>query len=370
MSNKQSVLVLCGGQSTEHEISILSARNVVRQLDADKYTVFVAYILHDGRWFYFEDIEFFLNQDITATNVLKNAVQIAIIPGEKQPFQLLNHAFSLPMIDCIVPILHGANGEDGVMQGLLQTLNVPYIGADVLGSAIAMHKDVTKILLHQAGVPVVDWMLATKDNSQSITYDSVVKTLGSPFFVKGNSLGSSVGVYKVKTESEFLPALHQAFEYDTRVLLETAIVGREIECSVLGNEKPVASLPGEIIVHAEFYSYEAKYMDEKGATVQTPADLSEDLIARIRQLAIKAVKATYCEGMARVDFFVTADEKIYVNELNTIPGFTNISMYPKNWAVTGLSQPALFDKLIQLAQARFQKQHALQKEYKLIVGAQ
>lgn len=356
MSEKKTILVLCGGQSTEHEVSILSASNVMRQLSEEKYTVSVAYILRNGRWCYFSSVDAFLLQDLSALKEAGDWMQL--LPGSQAPFQLMSGS-KLPVFDCVFPVLHGTNGEDGVIQGLLDALNVPAVGPDVLGAAIAMHKDVTKELMQAANLPVVPWVRITRNNLSAVSYSQLVETLGSPFFVKANSLGSSVAVYKVSNANQFDAALAEALQYDACVLVEKAIVGREIECSVLGNEKPVASLPGEIINHTEFYSYAAKYLEENAATVQTPADLPEALVSRVRQMAIEAFTVARCQGMARIDFFLTESEALFINEINAIPGFTDISMYPKNWEVSGLSQTALFDKLIQLAIARFNQKKQL-----------
>ena len=341
MSNLLSVLVLCGGQSTEHDISLLSAKNVIEKLDPKKYHVSIAKIEQDGKWLYFENPEQYFSRS--------HPHLMHIIPGKKNPFRIAEKEM---LVDCVFPILHGTNGEDGTMQGLLDILQIPYVGADCLGSAIGMDKEVLKRLLQAANLPVVDRILVRQSDAQKIQYADVSKMLGSTVFVKPNSLGSAVGVNKATDEKSFRAAMHDAFRYDEYILIEKAIVGREIECSVLGNENPTVSFPGEIVNHTAFYSYEAKYLDDAAATVKTPADLSPELIAQFQTLALEAYQVLRCTGMARVDFFLDGNNKIYINEINTIPGFTNISMYPKNWEASGLGYAALLDELIQFGIAR------------------
>src|SRR3990167_8612887 len=343
MTKPLSILVLCGGQSTEHDISLLSARNVIENLDKSKYAVSVVFITHEGAWNYFSNTEDYFSHS--------HAHPLKITPGNQNPF-------GVP-VDCIFPVLHGTNGEDGTVQGMLELLNIPYVGADCLGSAIGMDKDILKHLLHEAGLPVVDRCLFRKTDRHLIQYSDVVKKLGDIVFVKPNSLGSAVGIKKAIDEKTFYAAIDNAFQYDEFILVETAIVGREIECSVLGNEHPKASLPGEIINHTEFYSYDAKYVDGQAATVKTPADLSPTLVKQFQTMAVQAYKTLRTIGMARIDFFFAQDGKIYLNEINTIPGFTNISMYPKNWEASGLSYADLLDQLIALCIKRFKYKRTL-----------
>jgi D-alanine-D-alanine ligase len=256
-------------------------------------------------------------------------------------------------LDVIFPILHGPFGEDGTVQGLLKLAQIPFVGADVLGSAIGMDKDVMKRLLLQAGIPTARFLCAHRHCQDKLHFHEIVAALGLPFFVKPANLGSSVGISKVKAEKEFLPALEKAFQFDRKILIEEFIEGREIECAVLGNEYPIASLAGELIPTHEFYSYEAKYIDEKGAHFKIPAELSLECMSAVQQMAIDAFRILCCEGMARVDFFLKSSGALYVNELNTIPGFTKISMYPKLWESSGMPYSQLLDRLIQLAIERF-----------------
>ncbi|OGT47918.1 MAG: D-alanine--D-alanine ligase A [Gammaproteobacteria bacterium RIFCSPHIGHO2_12_FULL_38_11] len=348
MSKLLSILVLCGGQSTEHDISLLSAKNVIERLDKNKYAVSVAKIEHNGSWVFFKTADDFFSRS--------RSHLMQIMPGDKNPF-------GVP-IDCIFPVLHGKNGEDGTIQGMLDILNIPYVGADCLSSAIGMDKEVLKRLLEAAGLPVVSRCLVRKQEAQTIQYAEISKKLGKTVFIKPNSLGSAIGINKAVDEKSFYEALKNAFQYDEYVLIEKAVMGREIECSVLGNENPKVSLPGEIINHTEFYSFDAKYIDGAAATVKTPADLPPECITQLQILAIKAYKTLRTVGMARVDFFFSHEGEIFINEINTIPGFTNISMYPKNWEVSGLSYVDLLDELIQLGIERFAFKQSLVRIYK------
>lgn len=354
--NKLSILVLCGGQSTEHEISLLSAKNVIERLDSNKYDVSVAKIEHDGRWKYFKNADDYFSH---SGDTMNRVSTMHIIPGEKNPFFIDAQSIK---VDCVFPVLHGTNGEDGTIQGLLDILQIPYVGADCLGSAIGMDKEILKRLLAHAGLPVVERILIRKD-AQKINYAQAAKILGDTVFIKPNSLGSAVGVHKATDEKSFQSALQDAFRYDEYVLVEKGIDGREIECSVLGNEHPKVSLPGEIVKHTEFYSYEAKYLDAAASTVQTPADLSPERIAQFQALALKAYQVLRCTGMARVDFFFDKNNNIYINEINTIPGFTNISMYPKNWEASGLKYAALLDELINLGMQRSAFKKSLERVF-------
>ncbi len=309
--------VLFGGKSAEHEVSLQSARNVINALDKNKYIITPIKINKNGKFNF---------------NNLRN-------------------------FDLIFPVLHGPFGEDGSMQGLLKLAGVPFVGAGVLGSAVGMDKDVMKRLLKEAHIPIGKFI--TLAANTKINFSKIKKELGLPIFIKPANMGSSVGINKVRNKNEFKKALKNALEFDNKIILEEFIDGREIECAVLGNEKPIASVPGEIIVNSEFYSYEAKYIEENGAVTQVPAILPIITTKKIQALAVKAFKVLNCEGMGRVDFFLKKNGGIIVNEVNTIPGFTNISMYPKLWAASGIPQSKLLDKLISLAIERHQKEKKL-----------
>jgi D-alanine-D-alanine ligase len=265
-------------------------------------------------------------------------------------------------LDVIFPVLHGPFGEDGTVQGLLKLANIAFVGAGVLGSAVGMDKDVMKRLLRDAGIPIARFIAVSRYSSKQTGFDDVRGRLGLPLFVKPANLGSSVGIHKVSHRNQFERAVRDAFNYDNKILVEECINGREIECSVLGNDKPIASVPGEILPRHEFYSYEAKYLDENGAVLEIPAKLLPDTAERIRQLAIQTFSVLCCEGMARVDFFLRNGKEIIVNEINTIPGFTRISQYPKLWEATGISYTELIDRLIQLAIERFEREKRLKTD--------
>ena len=368
MQKKIRVGILFGGKSAEHEVSLQSARNIIDSIDKDKYEVVLIGIDKQGRWHLNETSRYLLNADNPKLIKLNtNPSHLALVPGN-QSHQLIDIATSEPTgkVDVVFPIMHGPYGEDGSIQGLLKLAEVPFVGAGVLGSAVGMDKDVMKRLLKEAGLPTAKFLVFQSSARKAIRFDEVAAQLGLPFFVKPANLGSSVGIHRIVNASEFERAIDDAFLYDRKILIEENIAGREIECSVLGNAEPIASLPGEIIANAEhhtFYSYEAKYIDESGATLEIPANLDQDTIRRIQEIAIEVFRVLCCEGMARIDFFLKKNGEIVVNELNTIPGFTRISMYPKLWQASGISYTELIDRLIQLAIDRFKTEQALRTSY-------
>lgn len=354
--NKVRVGIIFGGKSAEHEVSLQSAKNVIDAIDKDKYEVMLIGIDKEGKWHVNHESQFLLNAENPKLIQLNRSNEgIALIPGQEKN-QLISAADtqSLGQVDVIFPILHGPLGEDGTVQGLLKLANLPFVGASVLGSAISMDKDVAKRLLRDAGIASADFITVTRGTLKDLTYEEIEAKLGVPFFVKPANLGSSVGVSKVRSRAEFDAAMQEAFKYDHKVLIEEFIQGREIECSVLGNEEPIVSVPGEILPQQDFYSYEAKYIDEHGAILQIPAKLPEDTVAQMQEIAVHAYRTLCCEGMARVDFFLREDGQILVNEINTIPGFTRISMYPKLWEASGISYSELINRLIALAIERFE----------------
>lgn len=365
MKRKIRVGILFGGRSAEHEVSLQSAKNVIEAIDQKKYDVVLIGIDKEGRWHANEDSRFLLKAENPRLVKLNRAGQnLALIPGEKTN-QLVRISDQQPIknVDVIFPVLHGTFGEDGTVQGLLRLADIPFVGASVLGSAVGMDKDVMKRLLRDAGLPIARFLVFHQSEKKKINFETVKKKLGLPFFLKPANLGSSVGINKVKKKDQFAKFLNQAFRFDTKILAEEYIKGREIECSVLGNEKPIASLPGEIIPQHEFYSYDAKYIDEQGAILKIPAKLPGLVVRKVQKLAVQAFKILCCEGMARVDFFLRGTNEVLVNELNTIPGFTRISMYPKLWEVSGIPYPELIDRLIQLAVERFKKEKRLRTSY-------
>jgi D-alanine-D-alanine ligase len=351
--------VLFGGRSAEHEISILSARNVLAALDPEMFDAVPIAITRDGRWL-LQSSERLLREKGDP-----RAVQIDATGRDVSLIERATGASSrgLPLhLDVIVPIVHGSMGEDGTLQGVLEMSGIPYVGAGVLGSAVGMDKDVMKRLLNEAGLPVARFN-TVRHYDYARDPSLILQSLGAlpfPLFVKPANLGSSVGITKVSARSQLPAALDLAFTYDTKVVVEEGVQAREIECAVLGNDEPVASIPGEIIVnHADgFYSYDAKYVDD-GAQLRIPASLSTVQVREIQRLSIAAFRVLECSGLARVDFFLRPNGEWLINEINTLPGFTAISMYPKLWAASGVQPRELITRLIDLALTRHAKRKAL-----------
>ncbi len=368
-SPKIRVGVLYGGRSGEHDVSLCSAASVVAALDKNKYKVTAIGIDRDGKWYVQEEPQIIPHKDFGKVLALKKKGKW-LVNHFQQNNQLrlydLKNKNKEVAIDVIFPVLHGTFGEDGTLQGLLELAMVPYVGADVIGSSVGMDKDVAKRLLSQAGIPVVSSLTINKrqwkNDTQAIIQNAAEK-LGLPLFVKPVCTGSSVGVKKVKGKEHLQKAVNFAFQFDTRVLIEKAVDCREIECAVLGNDNPQASVLGEIIPKHEFYSYEAKYIDPDGAALIIPVQLDSFLSEKIRKIAVDGYTVLGCSGMARVDFFLDKNtNEFYLNEINTIPGFTSISMYPKLWEATGLKYSKLLDKLIELALERHKKRLEIKTE--------
>ncbi len=357
MNRKIRVGILFGGRSAEHEVSVQSARSIVGAINKEKYEVVLIGISKEGRWRLKKASELSLLWEASNMTRLNREDESAVLIPEGKEDNLLPF-FSeryLKKVDVVFPVLHGPYGEDGTIQGLLELANIPYVGAGVLGSAIGMDKDVMKRLLREAGIPVAKFLTFDRSSLKEIDFGRVGDELGLPLFVKPANLGSSIGMNKIKGKEQFQPALKEAFQYDNKILIEEYIEGREIECSVLGNDDPIVSLPGEILPQHEFYSYEAKYRDARGAILKIPASLSPGIVHKIQELSLRVFKIMCCQGMARIDFFLKNNEEIIVNELNTIPGFTRISMYPKLWEASGIPYSELMDRLIQLALERFEE---------------
>lgn len=354
-SGKLRVAVLFGGQSTEHEVSLRSSINVIHAIDRLKYDLILIGVDKRGRWILCDEKNYLLNSDDPTAVRLAPSLNgyLAVIPGQQQA-QLINTANSqaLPLIDVAFSVLHGALGEDGSVQGLLRILNIPYAGPDVLGSAVCMDKDMAKHVLRAAGILVTPSVTLLRTSDTRADFDAIVSQLGLPLFIKPASQGSSVGVSKVSDRAAFYAALNLAFRYDVKILIEPAISGVEIETAVLGNDSPEVSVCGEILVNDEFYAYESKYLKDTQTKLVIPAPLETSVAAAIRQKARQVYLALSCSVMARVDFFLTEQGDILVNEVNTLPGFTSVSMYPKLWEASGLDYPALVDRLITLALAR------------------
>ena len=346
MNKKINIGLICGGTSGEHEVSLISAYNIQAALNREKYNVLLIGIDKNGGWYLGSNENFLKNVE----NVRKVSFDTELptrLPQRNQTDQCESSDI-LSEVDVFFPITHGKLGEDGALQGLLELIGKPYVGADVYGSAICMDKDVTKRLLREYGIPIAKYQMLRKH--EELKFEDAVKNLGDTLFVKPCREGSSLGVSKVRTSEEYIEALREAFAADRKVLVEEAVSGREIECSVLGNDSPeAASVLGEIAPMHEFYSYEAKYVDERGADLIIPAEIDLEVSKNIRQTAVEAFQITECRGMARVDFFLNNDNTYILNEINTLPGFTNISMYPKLWEASGLSYSELLESLIDLA---------------------
>jgi len=354
VKKKLRVAVLFGGRSGEHEVSLLSARSVLSVLDPAKYEVTQIGITPDGKWLTGRDaLDRFERRE---TEGLEQ-VLLAPDPSLAGPYTLRQgRCVKLTEIDVYFPVLHGTFGEDGTLQGLFELANAAYVGAGVLGSALGMDKGLFKHVMRAHHIPVVDWIIVLRSEVERDLQAVIEKaeSLGAyPLFTKPANLGSSVGVTKCKTRAELQAGLMEAALYDRRILVERGVVeAREIEVSVLGNDEPRASVPGEVLPSREFYSYEAKYLDGRSGLL-IPAPLPPETTQRVQDLAVRAYKAVDCAGMARVDFFIArASGEVYLNELNSIPGFTPISMYPKLWEASGLSYAQLVDRLIELALQR------------------
>jgi D-alanine-D-alanine ligase len=358
---KLRVGIVFGGKSAEHEVSLQSAKNIVDAIDKTKFDVTLLGIDKQGQWHINDASNYLVNaQDPAHIALRPSATTLAQIPG-KTVQQLIDadNGKPLPAIDVIFPIVHGTLGEDGSLQGMLRMANLPYVGSDVLGSAACMDKDVTKRLLRDAGLAIAPFITLTRANRERIHFAEVEARLGLPLFVKPANQGSSVGVSKVTSEAQYHQAVALAFEFDHKVVVEQGIKGREIECAVLGNDFPQASTCGEIVLNSEFYAYDTKYIDDDGAKVVIPAAIAPEVNDKVRDIAVKAYQTLGCSGMARVDVFLTADNDVIINEINTLPGFTNISMYPKLWQASGLDYTSLITRLIELALERHQADSAL-----------
>lgn len=351
------IVIIFGGQSPEHEISLLSAQNVIDVLQ-DKALCLIG-IDKDGRWLHYPDGNFTQKSggkgEAYQVELANSSEVVSLHPGSREPFRVRSkgedEVRSLGPIDCVFPVLHGINGEDGSIQGVLQSLDLPYVGCDVLGSSVSMDKDICKKLLEQAGIKTARSICIRSEEPSSHSFEEIKEELGLPVFLKPTSLGSSIGISKADSMESYYAALSKALKFDRKVLVESEIVGREVECAVLGNDQPVASLPGEVLVE-DFYSFEEKYSNTSSAKVQVPAELPSDLVRDIQITAIRAYKALECSGLARVDFFITKDESMLVNEVNTLPGFTSISMYPQMWEASGKSYRKLLIELLELAVER------------------
>ena len=357
MGGRRRVLLLFGGRSAEHDVSRVTAVAVAQALDPAKYEVVPVAIATDGRWLLSDDaaaqLEGARDALPAAFAVSGTPVELPSDPGRAQLVKL--DATGSPVaVDVVLPLLHGPYGEDGTVQGLLELAGLPYVGAGVLGSAVSMDKIMMKRAFVAAGLPQARYLALRDSGDAGAFVDRVEAELGFPCFVKPSNMGSSIGVSKARTRDELVAAIAHAFEFDEWIVAEEAVVGREIEVAVLGDDPPEASLPGEVVPAADFYDYADKYEDGK-AELLVPAPLTDAQVGEVQALAVGVFEAVRCEAMARVDCFLRADGVFLVNELNTIPGFTPISMYPKLWEASGLGYSALLDRLIDLAIARHAK---------------
>jgi len=350
---RQRVGVICGGPSAEHPISLISAVNIVQAIDRDRFEVNVIGVGRDGSWHHYSPEAFVSHSDDPMRiRLLRPDNRLLLNPGGGHA--ALIDSFSgqaIEPIDVAIPIIHGTSGEDGALQGVLRWLDIPFVGSDVTGSAVAMDKDIAKRLLAGAGLATAPYRALTRQEATRADFDALTAELGSPLFVKPANQGSSVGVSKVERATELKPALDNALAFDNKVLIETALAGREIECAVLGNDEVRVSGCGEIVVADGFYSFATKYLDAEAAGVMVPADISASMCQSVREVAATAFKALGCAGLARVDVFVTGDDRVVVNEVNTLPGFTSISMYPKLFEHAGIEYSALVTHLIELGLA-------------------
>jgi len=363
---KTNIGLVFGGRSGEHEVSLQSAKSIYEALDKKKYNVYLIGIDKKGNWLLGNPANYLLNAQnpkLIALNKSNGETITAISKTEKPEIISLATGKKIGKIDVFFPIVHGTYGEDGTLQGMFEMLNCAYVGAGVAGSAVGMDKDIQKRLLKVAGINIADFLTIRKSHYNKSFIDKIVQKFSFPVFVKPANMGSSVGISKAHNEKELKKSILDAFKYDTKILVEEYIKGKEIECSVMGNDDPVASVPGEVVPHHEFYSYEAKYIDENGAGLMIPARLAEKTIKEIQKIAIKTYLALDCSGFARVDFFLTKSGKIYINEINTLPGFTKISMFPKLFGASGIDYPTLLDKLIGYALDKKQEKDKLARSY-------
>src|SRR5512136_3048190 len=368
-SRKLKIAVLFGGRSGEHEVSLDSARSVLAILDSQKYEVFQVGINHAGAWLTGPDARQAMENGDTGI-----LLPCTILPDPSSPglyvFRSMESQQTLEKLtdlDVVFPVLHGSYGEDGTLQGLLEMADLAYVGAGVTGSSVGMDKGVFKEVLRAIGIPTVESIVVLRSEIEK-NIDEVFRRAEAvapyPLFIKPVNLGSSVGISKCNRRADLGEAMLEAAAFDRRVLVERGLDAREIEVSVLGNDDPQASVPGEVLPSREFYSYESKYVDGTSGLI-IPAPLPAAISDTIRQMAVRAFKATDCAGMARVDFFIEkTTEQIYLNELNTIPGFTSISMYPKLWEASGLSYPKLVDRLIELALERKTDRNRIERRFR------
>jgi D-alanine-D-alanine ligase len=355
MSKKKKVAILYGGRSVEHGVSVNSARNIYDNIDKERFEPLTIGITRSGQWFLTSGV----------TKDISQGKALGLILDAQSPGFILVSSGDRIKADIVFPVLHGTDGEDGSIQGMLKAMDIPLVGTGVLGSALSMNKIIAKRLLKASGLPVTNFVSFHYTEKDKIDYKAIKKALGTPFMVKSASLGSSVGVSKVKSEAAFEKALEDSFRYDDSVLMEEFISGREVECAIMGNDPVEASYPGEIVISSkyDFYTFDAKYVDPEAVRIDVPAKIDAKIAEKIRETCIAAYKTLACEDFARVDLFVTEDGKIYINEINTIPGFTNSSMFPMMWNERGIGFTELITRLLDLAQQRYDWSKRIERDF-------
>lgn len=355
MSKKKKVAILFGGRSVEHGVSVNSARNIFDHIDKDRFEPLPIGITKSGQWYLTSGV----------TKDIGQGKALGLILDAQSPGFILVSSGDRVKADVIFPVLHGTDGEDGSIQGMIKAMDIPMVGTGVLGSSISMNKIIAKRLLKDAGLPVTDFVSFHHTEKEKIDFKAIKKTLGLPLMVKSASLGSSVGVNKVKNEKEFDKAVEDSFRYDDSILMEEFIKGREIECAILGNHPPEASYPGEIVINSkyDFYTFDAKYVDPDAVRINVPAKLDAKISQKVRDICLKAYKTLRCEDFSRVDLFLTEEGKVYINEINTIPGFTNSSMFPMMWNERGIGFTELISRLLDLAVERYDRGKRIEREF-------
>ena len=355
MTKKTQVGLIFGGNSSEYEVSIVSGRNIYKAIDKEKFDVHPIWITNEG---------YFANEEESFKVLEDHSYQVKN-PHKVHNISNLIELENLPEIDVFFPIVHGNLGEDGVLQGLFRLMNKPFVGDDVLAAAVTMDKEFTKILAQRVGVPVADWIAIKRfeyddKNNDKLDYEKVAEKLGRDMFVKPSNQGSSVGVSHVTNADEYAAALKEAFKYDDKVLVEETVPGTEVETAVLGNDKPIVAGVGQITnAKGSFYSYKNKYDDNSTSKLQIPADLPQEIIDTVRRNARKVYEVTECSGMARIDSMLTPGGKVVLTEVNALPGFTNISMYPKLFEEAGVPYTELITRLIEVGMERFDHKKTL-----------
>jgi D-alanine-D-alanine ligase len=355
MARKKKVAILYGGRSVEHAVSVNSARNIYEYLNKQKFEAIPIGISKQGQWFLTAGV----------SKAITKGKPLGLVLNPSNPSLIILAGAKRIKADIIFPVLHGTDGEDGSIQGMIKAMDLPMVGTGVLGSSLSMNKIVAKRLLKEAGLPVTNFLTYRYDQKEKIKFSSIARQLGLPFMIKSASLGSSVGVTKVTTRKDFKVAIEEAFRYDDEMLAEEFITGREIECAILGNYPGEASYPGEIVLSKkyEFYTFDAKYVDPHAVRIDVPAKLPKAIAEKIRKVSVQAYEALHCEDFSRIDLFLDKRGNIYINEINTIPGFTNSSMYPMMWKERGLGFSDLITRLLDLGQERYNRSKRIERDF-------